>query len=145
MIRLPRPLFIVIAFLAVVPTAFAADAPAGPSAIPIYTPPPVPGAPDPFNLLLRLLGLTAGLMVLCIVVLLIARRVQRRPGLEKNAAGRLKHEGTLALDRRSAVHLISVDGQSVAVTTDASGLRSIVVLAEPFEQELQEAEKREAA
>jgi hypothetical protein len=140
-----RLLLIAFALLALVPAAFAAESPAPASAIPAYTPPPVPGAPDPLNLLLRLLGLTAGLLVLCIVVFLFARRAQRRTGLTKNAAGRLRHEGTLALDRRSAVHLISVDGQAVAVTTDASGLRSIVVLSEPFEQELQQAQQREAA
>lgn len=109
-----------------------------------YTPPAPPTAPDPGALLLRLFGLTAGLMALCGVVLWLARRANRPAGGVGNAAGKLKLEGSLALDRRSTVHLVWVQGQTVAVTTDASGLRSIVVLSEPFEQMLDEAARREA-
>lgn len=110
-----------------------------------YTPPDAPVAPDPAGLLLRLIGLTAGLLVLCGVVLWFARKINRQSGSKGDGGGRMKYEGTLRLDRRSAVHIVWVDGQTVAVTTDASGLRSIVVLSEPFEKELEEAEGREAA
>lgn len=97
-----------------------------------YTPPAAPAAPSITGLLLRLVALTATMLGLCGLVLWLARRGQRRP-TTADAAGRMTHEGTLTLDRRCAVHLIRVDGQEVAVTTDATGLRSVVVLSEPFE------------
>lgn len=138
-----RSLLVFALSLSTTPCFAAADIPAEGGLT--YTPPAVPVAPDPGNLLLRLIGLTAALLVLCVVVLWVARRVNRLPGANGNGGGRLKHEGTLALDRRSAVHLIQVDGQTVAVTTDASGLKSIVVLSDPFDKVLDEVEQREAA
>lgn len=102
-----------------------------------YTPPEAPATPSIGGLLLRLVGLTAAMLGLCAVVLWLARRANRLP-TDKDAAGRMQHEGTLVLDRRSAVHMIRVDGQTIAVTTDATGLRSVVVLAEPFEEALDE-------
>jgi len=110
-----------------------------------YTPPAPPVAPDPASLLLRLIGLTAALLVVCAVVFWLAKRSNRLLIAKGNTAGRMRHDGTLNLDRRSAVHLIQVDGQSVAVTTDASGLRSIVVLSEQFDKFLNETEERQAA
>jgi hypothetical protein len=110
-----------------------------------YTPPSAPVTPDPGNLLLRLIGLTIALLLLCGVVIWLARRANRLPFAKGNGGGRLRHEGTLALDRRSSVHLIWVDGQTVAVTTDLTGLRSIVLLSEQFDKVLDEAEQREAA
>jgi hypothetical protein len=95
--------------------------------------------PDPGALLFRLLGLTAGLLALCVLVIWLARRGMRPRLLSSGTGGdRLRHEGTLALDRRSTLHMIRVDGQTVAVTTDGTGLRSIVVLSEPFEEVLDE-------
>jgi hypothetical protein len=106
-----------------------------------YTPPEVPAAPDPAGLLFRLIGLTAGLLVLCGVVIWMAKRGNKLAGLKGDGGGRIRHEGSLNLDRRSAVHIIRVDEQTIAVTTDASGLRSVVVLSEPFERVLEEAEE----
>jgi uncharacterized iron-regulated membrane protein len=119
-----------VVLLVAAPVLWAADAPGLQ-----YTPPEAPAAPNPAALVLRLVGLTAALLGLCAVVLWLARRANRHP-TAKDAAGRMQHEGTLALDRRCAVHLIRVDGQAVAVTTDATGLRSVVVLTEPFESAL---------
>jgi hypothetical protein len=138
-----RSLWILSLVLFVAPCLAAADAPSvgGLS----YTPPPPPAAPNPVNLLLRLIGLTAGLLVLCFTVLWLARRNNRLSIAKGNSAGRMRHDGTLNLDRRSAVHMIQVDGQTVAVTTDATGLRSIVVLSEPFDKVLDETEIGDAA
>ncbi|HEV3437248.1 MAG TPA: flagellar biosynthetic protein FliO [Gemmata sp.] len=138
-----RSLLMLGVFLFAAPCLTAADTPT--DSVLKYTPPTAPVAPNPANLLLRLIGLTAALLVLCGVVIWLAKRGNRLTNTKGNSAGRLRHEGTLALDRRSAVHLIWVDGQTVAVTTDASGLRSIVVLSEPFDKALDEAEQREAA
>ncbi len=104
-----------------------------------YTPPAAPTPPDPANLLTRLLLMTTGVMVLCAVVLWLARRAQRGPTGKGDPTGRFQLDGSLAIDRRSAVHLIRVDGQAVAVTTDATGLRSITLLSESFDTTLAEA------
>jgi hypothetical protein len=123
---------------AAVALASATPAFAAPSGLE-YTPPASPPPPDIGSLLLRLAGLTAALLALCAGVLWYARRSLRPAGLKGDGGGRLRHEASLALDRRCSVHIITVDGQTVAVTTDASGLRSMALLSEPFEAALDEA------
>jgi hypothetical protein len=112
--------------------AVAADAPPGDLT---YTPPPHPAPPDPAGLVTRLVGVTAGVLVLCGGVLWLARRAQGGTALP-DAGGLLRHVGRLPLAHRSVVHLIEADGHTVAVTVDATGLRSITVLSEPFEAAL---------
>ena len=97
-----------------------------------YTPPAAPAAPNPAGLLLRLVLLTAGTLLLCGGILWVARRAAHVRTANADGGGRMKHLGSLTLDRRSTVHVISVDGQQVSVTVDATGLRSMVVLSEPF-------------
>ena len=97
-----------------------------------YAPPAAPAAPNPSGLLLRLLLLTAGTLALCGGILWLARRAARVRTADADGGGRMKHLGSLTLDRRSTVHVISVDGQQVSVTVDATGLRSMVVLSEAF-------------
>jgi hypothetical protein len=118
--------------------ASAAPALAAPAGLD-YTPPAAPPAPDVASLLLRLAGLTAALLALCAGVLWYARRSMRPANPKGDGGGRLRHEASLALDRRCCVHIITVDGQTVAVTTDATGLRSMVLLSEPFDAALAEA------
>lgn len=101
-----------------------------------YTPPAPPTPPDAAGLILRLVGLTLALLVLCGGVLWYARRATRQRAPKGDGGGRLKYDGALPLDRTCTLHLIRADGQTVAVTTDATGLRSIVVLSEPFEAAL---------
>lgn len=108
-----------------------------------YAPPVAPAAPDIGSLVARLFLMTAVLVGLCVLVLWLARRANRPAGGVGDGNGRLKHEGTLALDRTCAVHLLSVDGQTVAVTTDATGLRSMVLLSEPFDAALDAATEPE--
>ncbi|VTR96385.1 : FliO [Gemmata massiliana] len=112
---------------------------AGPTSGLEYAPPAAPAPPDIGALVVRLVLMTVVLIGLCAVVLWLARRLNQPMGGAGDGGGRLKHEGTLALDRVCAVHVISVDGQTVAVTTDGTGLRSMVVLAEPFDAALNEA------
>lgn len=101
-----------------------------------YTPPTAPAAPNPAGLLLRLVLLTAGTLLLCGGILWVARRAAHVRTVNADGGGRMKHLGSLTLDRRSTVHVISVDGQQVSVTVDATGLRSMVVLSEPFRDTL---------
>jgi hypothetical protein len=70
------------------------------------------------------------------VVLWFARRAVRPRAIKGNAGGRLQHEGSLVLDRHCAVHLLRADGQTIALTTDATGLRSMVVLSDTFDMAL---------
>jgi hypothetical protein len=101
-----------------------------------YAPPAPPAPPDPGGLVLRLIGMTLVLFVVCGGVLWFARRAALPRGLKGDGGGRLRHEGSLVLDRHCVVHLIRADGQTIAVTTDSTGIRSIVVLSEPFEAAL---------
>lgn len=101
-----------------------------------YNPPAAPTPPDAAGLVVRLVGMTAALLVLCGGVLWYARRATRQAAPKGDGGGRLKYDGALPLDRTSTLHLIRADGQTVAVTTDATGLRSVVVLSEPFESAL---------
>lgn len=96
-----------------------------------YAPPAPPPPPSATGLVLKLVGLTAVTVGLCAGVLWLARRAARPPEA-RGAAGRMALEGSLQLDRRCVLHLIRVDGQAVAVTTDATGLRALVLLSEPF-------------
>lgn len=100
-----------------------------------YAPPAQAAPPDITGLILRLVGMTAFLLALCGLVMYLARRANQPGSTTADPTGRMKHEGTLALDRVCAVHLIAVEGQTVAVTTDATGLRSMVLLSEEFEME----------
>lgn len=106
-----------------------------------YAPPTAPGPPDVSGLIVRLGLITAALVGLCVGVLWFARKANRPAGGTGDGDGRIKLEGTLALDRTCAVHLIAVDGLTVALTTDASGLRSMVVLSEPFDAALDAAQQ----
>jgi hypothetical protein len=109
-----------------------------------YTPPAAPAPPDMVGLVFRLVGLTLGLLALCGVVLYFARRATQPKGLKGDGGGRLVLESSLVLDRRSSLHIIRVDGQTVAVTTDATGLGSMVLLSDPFDAALEDAEARAA-
>jgi hypothetical protein len=107
-----------------------------------YTPPPAPAPADPAGLVLRLVLVTAGALAICGVILWMVRRAQRGSSAAVDPSGRIRHDGSHALDRRSAVHLLRVDGQMVAVTTDGTGLRSMVLLSDSFPTVLEEANSR---
>ena len=137
---MPRvPLTLGIALL-LAASSRAADPPAAPQSGLDYTAPAAPAPPDPAGLVVRLVGLTAALLVVCGVVVWLSKRANRAPAAQGDPT-RLTHEGTLALGRRAAIHLLRADGQTVVVTTDATGIGSIVVLSEPFEEVLSDAGK----
>ncbi|AWM37263.1 hypothetical protein GobsT_47930 [Gemmata obscuriglobus] len=108
-----------------------------------YAPPVAPAPPDLGGLVTRLLLLTLALVGLCAGTVWWARRANRPAGGAGDGGGHLKLEGSLPLDRTCAVHLIAVDGQTVALTTDGTGLRSLVVLSETFETALEAVGRRE--
>lgn len=102
-----------------------------------YAPPAAPAPPDPASILMRLVGLVAITLAICGGLIWLVRRSTRTASGPTN--GRLVLEGSLTLNGRSSVHILKADGQSVAVTTDATGIRSIVVLNEPFDELLNDA------
>lgn len=107
---------------------------AGPPAGLEYTPPQAPPPPDAAGLLARLVAITLGLLILCAAVLWSARRLTQPHALKHSP--RLRQTGSWALDRRSWLYLVAADEYTVAVTTDATGLRSMVLLSEPFDDVL---------
>ncbi len=107
---------------------------AGPPAGLEYSPPQAPPPPDGAGLLARLVTITLGLLALCGVVLWCARRVAQPRALKRSP--RLRRTASLPLDRRSSLHLIAADEYTIAVTTDATGLRSMVLLSETFDDVL---------
>lgn len=110
-----------------------------------YSPPTAPPAPDLFGVLLRLGGLTALTFAICGGVIWWARRATRKRLLAANTAGRLVLEGSLPLDARNAVHLLRADGHPVVVTTDATGLKSIVPMQPSFDAALEDVADEPAA
>jgi flagellar biogenesis protein FliO len=119
----------VLAVVAAAVLAVAADAPPADLA---YAPPPAPPPPDPAGLVTRLVGVTAASLALCGGVLWLAKRA-RGGAAPADPGGLLRHAGRLALGPRTAVHLVEADGHTVAVAVDATGVRSITVLSEPFD------------
>ena len=102
-----------------------------------YTPPATPAPPDPGGLVFRLSVLTVAMLLLSGGVMWFSRRLKRgQKTVSSN--GRLFHDGRLSLDRRSSLHLIRADGQTVAVTIDSTGIRSMALLSDPFDQVLDE-------
>lgn len=96
-----------------------------------YAPPPPPAPPSAAGLVFKMVALTLLMLCVCGGVLWFARRAGAQP-IGTGPAGRMELQGSLALDRRSTLHLVKVDGLTVAVTTDATGLRALVLLSEPF-------------
>lgn len=100
-----------------------------------YTPPPPPSPPDLGGLAWRLAALTAALFAACGFVLWVARR-GRPPHTSPSPTGRIRRTEGVTLGGPYGLHLFLVDGQTVAVATDATGLRSITVLSDPFDATL---------
>ncbi|MCX7666484.1 MAG: hypothetical protein N2112_13165 [Gemmataceae bacterium] len=95
----------------------------------IYTP-PVP--PTPFsvtNLLLKLVGMTVFLLLICAALILWAKRSQRtgKPGMKD---GQLTYVATLHLDHKNQLHLLDAEGLPILVGTDLVGIKAVTPLNE---------------
>jgi len=98
-----------------------------------YTAPAAPATPDPARLLTRLVLITGLALAVCVGILWLIRRIQRVSMGATALQDRIRIEGSLPLDRRSSLHLLRVDGNTIAVTIDATGLRSMTLLTESFD------------
>jgi flagellar biogenesis protein FliO len=104
-----------------------------------YSPPAIPAPPDIGGMLIKLAAMTGFVLAICFGIMWYVRKQSRAIG--PNPGNRLFIAGSLTLNRRSVVHLVRVDGHTVAVTTDATGLKSLVLLSEPFDAELDAASR----
>lgn len=102
---------------------------AGPSPDLVYTP---PAPPTPFsvtNLLLKLVGMTVFLLLICAALILWAKRSQRtgKPGMKD---GQLTYVATLHLDHKNQLHLLDAEGLPILVGTDLVGIKAVTPLSE---------------
>jgi flagellar biogenesis protein FliO len=99
----------------------------------VYNPPIAP----PFNfhdLLWRLILWTVFLIGLCLVVLLINKRWRRvRLAAQTDS---LHLQVVVPLSHRANLYLVQVEEQTVAVTSDAGGLRTMILLSPVFADSL---------
>ena len=98
-----------------------------------------PAYPEPLNLkslVLRLVLGTVGVLTACVASLWLAKRwLQSSPTL-KPGDSQMRLMETLSLANRCHVQLIQVDGRKLLVGLDASGLKTILPLTEPFAETL---------
>lgn len=99
---------------------------------------PFSGTPvDLGPLALRLATVTAGVLVACVLTILVLRKylqlrsVQRSPGAQL-----MSIEATLRLANRSSLQVVKLDQHRLVVGCDAGGLRSVILLPEPFTEVL---------
>jgi flagellar biogenesis protein FliO len=98
-----------------------------------YAPPVAP----PFHfhdLLWRLIIWTVFLMALCLLVLLVSKARRRfRLASQTNS---LRLQAVVPLSYRARLYLVQVEEQTVAVVSDAGGLRTLILLSPVFADSL---------
>jgi flagellar biogenesis protein FliO len=105
---------------------------------PDYTPPAMPDLPSPRAMLVRLAVGTVVVLALCVVTLFIIKR-WFGPFAPTQAGGReLFVLETLQLNGRCSVFLIQTGKTRALAGLDASGLKVLMPLPEPFEMSLAE-------
>lgn len=92
-----------------------------------YVPPDAP-AFDFHRLLLRLILWTIFLLALCLAVILLSKR-RRHPA---TTTDRMQVEATVPLTRSATLYVVRIEEQTVAVLTDAAGLRGMTLLTPSF-------------
>lgn len=83
--------------------------------------------------LLKLAAIVVIPLVLCLATAWFVKRSQRARFGAADGGGKMHREGTLAVQRSCVLHIVRVENELLAVTTDAAGLRSITVLQESFD------------
>lgn len=112
-----------------------AQAPKSPTPTPtispdlVYTPPPAPTPPSVTSLLLKLVGMTVFLLLVCAALIIWAKRSQRsgKPGMKD---GELTYVATLHLDHKNQIHLLDAEGLPVLIGTDLVGIKAVTPLEE---------------
>lgn len=103
-----------------------------------YTPPAIPEAPSVQAMLVRLFLWTGILLALCGIVWWTSRKWQKsaKPGMK---AGGMEYIGSVALNRKCALHVIEANGQRIVLATDLTGIKDMQPLNDSFATVLQHA------
>lgn len=103
-----------------------------------YTPPSVPDLPSPRAMLLRLALGTVAVLVLCVVTLFVIKRWYGPFAPTRTGSRELFVVETLQLNGRCSVFLLQTGKTRALAGVDATGLKMLVTLPEPFELALAE-------
>ncbi len=103
-----------------------------------YTPPQAPPAPDAWNLLLRLFGMTLFVLLICAAVLWGIRFARRPRLLRFTHPGRLRSLDEVALWGRCSVHLLEAGGHRVLIAIDGGGMKALHLVEDSFDAALAE-------
>ncbi|MEJ5274303.1 MAG: hypothetical protein WHU94_00200 [Thermogemmata sp.] len=94
-----------------------------------YTPPVAPSFHF-YELLWRLVMWTIFLMAMCLLMLLVSKARRRsRLATQTNS---LRLQAVVPLSYRAKLYLVQVEEQTVAVASDAGGLRTLILLSPTF-------------
>jgi len=95
----------------------------------VYTPPPAPTPPSVTSLLLKLVGMTVFLLLVCAGLIIWAKKSQKtgKPGMKD---GELTYVATLHLDHKNQIHLLDAEGLPVLIGTDLVGIKAVTPLEE---------------
>lgn len=93
---------------------------------------------SPTQVSMRAVAWIAIVLCVCCLAILGARRWQRERGLLPSTTSRSKVIETLSLGPSRTVSLIEMHGYRALVTTDAGGIRSLVLAPATFEESLME-------
>jgi hypothetical protein len=106
-----------------------------------YTPSPLPESPSTRAMFVRLGGMTVVVLVLAVGVLACGKFWMR--GFAKNGVsnGNLALVETLQLGNRCCLHLVQLSSRQVLVGADATGIKTVVPLPDPFDNCLSDAEQ----
>jgi flagellar biogenesis protein FliO len=98
-----------------------------------YTPPAWPDAPDARAMLVRLVVGTLLVLGLCVGTLWIGRRWLHGVPAQPGGNTQLRLVERLPLGNRCFLYLLTVQDRQLLVGVDASGMKTLVTLSEPFE------------
>jgi flagellar biogenesis protein FliO len=110
-----------------------------------YEPPELPEPPDISGMLTRLMVGTAVVLGLCTATLWFIKRRMGTSGGQRSGNGRLHLLESLSLSNRASLHLLQCGSCRVVVGLDAGGIKSAILLEQPFEQSLANVESLEHA
>jgi flagellar biogenesis protein FliO len=118
------------------PTESAPASPPSEKSTLAYVPPSLPDAPSPRGMLLRLGLGTFLVLILCAGTLWVGKRWIQVSPVGGSAGTLLRVVETLPLGNRCALHLVTAGTRQILVGMDASGLKAMIPMTEPFENTL---------
>lgn len=95
-----------------------------------------PEPPDTGAMLMRLVFGTVTVLVLCVGTLVFGKPWLKRLQIKGTMNPAFHVEGSVVVGQRAMLHLVRVGGVQLVAGTDASGLKSLVVIPTPFKDVL---------